>query len=211
MVVQILSLPPIRLPLGSQRGTYLPGGVTKPSLYQRPQLFRFHHLTGEEEAMIRRYHLLVCGLGFVLASATRHATIPLGLAQDPGRASPQSAAAPAAEPAEDGEDRPHASQGPEIPPSRPGAISGATDSDLQAAVRKALRNEPTLAHDNLAVSVSANTIELSGSVANGREFQTAARIARSYAGSKWLVNHIEVRQPSPPRETASPEKPQPPR
>src|SRR5260370_7966598 len=122
MVVHILSLPPIRLPLGSQRGNYLPGGVTKSSLYQRPQLFRFHHLTGEEEAMIRRYHLLVCGLGFVLAYATPHGTIPLGLAQDPGRASPQAAAAPPAEPPEDGEDPPHPPPAPTIPPPPPAPL-----------------------------------------------------------------------------------------
>src|SRR5260370_6999542 len=112
MVGSMLSLPPIRLPLGSQRGNYLPGGVTKSSLYQRPQLFRFHHLTGEEEAMIRRYHLLVCGLGFVLAYATPHGTIPLGLAQDPGPASPQAAAAPAAEPPQHRESPPHPPQAP---------------------------------------------------------------------------------------------------
>jgi osmotically-inducible protein OsmY len=58
-------------------------------------------------------------------------------------------------------------QNQEIPP-RPGAISGATDAELQAQIQKALRSEPTLSSDNLTVLVSANTIELSGSVASAR-------------------------------------------
>ena len=99
-------------------------------------------------------------------------------------------------------------QNQEIPP-RPGAISGATDAELQAQIQKALRSEPTLSSDNLTVLVSANTIELSGSVASGRARLTAMRIARSYAGSKWLVNHLQVREPAATPEAKSPDKVEP--
>lgn len=93
-------------------------------------------------------------------------------------------------------------------PARPGAISGATDAELQSAIQKALRDEPTLANETISVTIGANTVELTGSVANGREMLTAARVARSYSGSKWLVNHIQVRAPVAP--AASPQKtPQP--
>jgi hypothetical protein len=96
-------------------------------------------------------------------------------------------------------------QGQEIPP-RPGAISGATDAELQAQIQKALRSEPTLSGDEVTVLVSANTVELSGSVASGRDRLTAMRIARSYAGSKWVVNHLQVREPAATPEANSRDK-----
>ena len=156
--------------------------------------------------MIGWHHLLACALALTFSHAMLHAAISPAAQQNSGHST---AAAPAADRVEDGEDRTSNSQTAEIPP-RPGAISGATDSDLQSAIQKALHNEPTLANDKISVSVSANTIELSGSVANGREFTTAARIARSYAGSKWLVNHLQVGRPVA-EEAASPEKEKPPR
>lgn len=156
--------------------------------------------------MIRWHHLLACALAFIFSYAMVHALIPPSPQQE---SSHSATPAPAADRGEEEEDRTTNSQNAEIPP-RPGAISGATDSDLQSAIQRALRDEPTLANDKLSVSVSANTVELSGSVANGREFLTAARIARSYAGSKWLVNHIQVRRPVA-TEAASPEKEKPPR
>lgn len=156
--------------------------------------------------MIRWHHLLGCALAFTFSYTMLHAMISPAAQQDSGHSAP---AVPAADRGEDAEDRTSNNQTGEIPP-RPGAISGATDSDLQSAIQKALHNEPTLANDKISVSVSANTIELSGSVANGREFTTAARIARSYAGSKWLVNHLQVGRPAA-QEAASPEKEKPPR
>ena len=112
---------------------------------------------------------------------------------------------PGSGPAEDASGPPDVKQTQEIPP-RPGAISGATDAELQAQIQKALRSEPTLSNDNVTVLVSANTIELSGSVASGRDRLTAMRIARSYAGSKWLVNHLQVREPAATPEAKSPDK-----
>jgi len=108
-------------------------------------------------------------------------------------------------PAEDTSGPTDVKQNQEIPP-RPGAISGASDAELQTQIQKALRSEPTLSNDNLTVLVSANAIELSGSVATGRDRLTAMRIARSYAGSKWLVNHVQVREPAASPEAKSPDK-----
>jgi hypothetical protein len=158
-----------------------------------------------EEAMMRGRQLLACALVFTFGAALGEQAISAS-PQDSGHSA---APAPAADHGGEAEDRVTNGQAGEIPP-RPGAISGANDSDLQSAIQKALHNEPTLANDKISVSVSANTVELSGNVANGREFVTAARIARSYAGSKWLVNHIQVRRPAA-EEAASPEKEKPPR
>ncbi|MGH9568256.1 MAG: hypothetical protein ACRD4F_01355, partial [Candidatus Angelobacter sp.] len=41
-------------------------------------------------------------------------------------------------------------------------------------------------------SVDASTIQLSGSVGSAREKLIAARIARSYAGNKKLVNRLTI-------------------
>ncbi len=129
---------------------------------------------------------------------------PQGTSQDHGsKATPAPPTGSAS--AEDASSPTDVKQSQEIPP-RPGAISGATDAELQAQIQKALRSEPTLSSDNLTVLVSANTVELSGSVASGRNRLTAMRIARSYAGSKWLVNHLQVREPAATPEAKSPDR-----
>jgi hypothetical protein len=161
------------------------------------------------------YHRLACG--FALTFIFIHSTLPgasvLGIAQTPSQ-SPAPAASPVSEPADGADDRPPVTPSTPIRPSpevqpRPGAIGGATDSQLQLVIQKALRNEPTLAEYNLSATVSANAIELSGSVANSRELLTATRIAHSYAGSKWLVNHIQVHQPNAAPEAHASDRPEP--
>ena len=163
------------------------------------------------------YHRLVCGLAltFVFIHSTLHGASLLGIAQTPSQ-TPAPRASPVSEPADGADDRTPATPSNPIRPSpevqpRPGAVGGATDSQLQSVIQKALRNEPTLAQANLSATVSANTIELSGSVANSRELLTAIRIAHSYAGSKWLVNHIQVHQPNavPEPQAPPPDKPEP--
>ncbi|HJY86670.1 MAG TPA: BON domain-containing protein [Candidatus Acidoferrales bacterium] len=162
------------------------------------------------------HHRLACGLAFtfIFIDSTLHGAGLLGIAQTP-KQTPAPAASPASEPGDGADDRTPVTPSNPIRPSpevqpRPGAVEGATDSQLQSVIQKALRNEPTLAEDNLSATVSANTIELSGSVANSRELLTAMRIAHSYAGSKWLVNHIQVHQPKAAvPEPQAPDKPEP--
>ena len=64
--------------------------------------------------------------------------------------------------------------------------------DLQAQIQNALKNEPTLANDNINVSVTDNEIDLSGTVANGKARQTAKRIAQSYAGNRKVKEHLTL-------------------
>ena len=63
---------------------------------------------------------------------------------------------------------------------------------LQNQIQNALQNEPTLRNDNLNVSVTDSTIELSGNVQNGKEKQTASRIASSFAGNRRVKDRITL-------------------
>ena len=133
---------------------------------------------------------LVCRMALVAAMLCGH-SCPLSSPQDhSSRATPVS---PASGSPEDAGNHADVKQNPEIPP-RPGAIAGATDSELQSQIQKTLRSEPTLRSDDLIVSVSASTVEISGNVANSRDRLTAMRIAHSYAGSKQVLNHVQVRE-----------------
>ena len=92
---------------------------------------------------------------------------------------------------------------PETPDSL-GTVDAPTDSDLQAQLRNALSREPTLSHDSVNAAVSPDAIELSGSVATGREKQTATRIAQSFAINKKVVSHITINgSAAPPASNAA--------
>ncbi|HEV2963488.1 MAG TPA: BON domain-containing protein [Candidatus Angelobacter sp.] len=83
---------------------------------------------------------------------------------------------------------------PEQTPSSqqaPGATAAA-GGDIQMQIQNALQKEPTLSNDNITVSVTDDTIELNGTVASGKEKQTAKRIAQSYAGNRKVKEHLTV-------------------
>jgi len=66
------------------------------------------------------------------------------------------------------------------------------DQQLQSQIETALRNEPTLSNSSINVNVTADKIELSGSVPSGKDRQTAKRIAQSFAGNRKVVDNITV-------------------
>ena len=70
--------------------------------------------------------------------------------------------------------------------------SASAGTDIQGQVENALKNEPTLSNDSITVSVTDDTINLSGTVASGKEKQTAKRIAQSYAGNRKVKEHLTV-------------------
>jgi hypothetical protein len=74
----------------------------------------------------------------------------------------------------------------------PSGLAAVSDSDLESQIQNALSKEPTLSGDNTHVKVSADTIELDGTVATNKEKITATRIVQSYAGSKKLVNRLNI-------------------
>jgi len=63
---------------------------------------------------------------------------------------------------------------------------------LQNQIQNALQNEPTLHNDNVNLTVTDSTIELSGTVQTGKEKQTAQRIASSFAGNRRVKDRITV-------------------
>lgn len=72
---------------------------------------------------------------------------------------------------------------------------GAAVSDtatLQGQIQQALQNETTLSNDKVSVNVTDTEIELTGTVATGKDKQTAKRIAQSYAGNRKVVDHLKV-------------------
>lgn len=72
-----------------------------------------------------------------------------------------------------------------------------SESDLQAQIQNALRNEPTLSNNNVHATVSEDEIDVSGAVATAKEKLTAKRIVQSYAGNRKVKDHLTVRGHSP--------------
>jgi len=70
--------------------------------------------------------------------------------------------------------------------------TSAEGTDLQPQIQRALQSEPTLSSSSVTVTVTGDTIELSGSVPTGKEKQTAKRIAQSFAGNRKVVDRITV-------------------
>jgi osmotically-inducible protein OsmY len=86
---------------------------------------------------------------------------------------------------------PGKSQAPEGPET-PAGVAALPDSELQSQIQNALSKEPTLSGDTVNVKVSADIIDVTGSVATSREKQTATRIIQSYAGNKKVAAHLNI-------------------
>src|SRR5439155_17766469 len=65
--------------------------------------------------------------------------------------------------------------------SMPQSSASGDSATLQTTIQDKLKNEPLLSSSNVNVNVTDSAIELSGTVATGKEKQTAERIAQSYA------------------------------
>src|SRR3954470_8116601 len=70
--------------------------------------------------------------------------------------------------------------------------SGSDSASLQSTIQEKLKSEPMLSSSSVNVNVTDATIELSGTVATGKEKQTSERIAQSYAGNRKVVDRITV-------------------
>lgn len=119
--------------------------------------------------MKRSFYVVI----FVLALATAYAVSQTG-----------SPTAPAATP-------PAAPAGKAVVPGS--LVSSAAEiAELQKRINATLRNEPMLGGSNVIVHVTADSIELSGTLPAGKEKQTAKRIAQSFAGNRRVVDRIIV-------------------
>jgi hypothetical protein len=81
-------------------------------------------------------------------------------------------------------------------PSDVSAIQGVPedqgDGSLQAQIENALRNEPALSNSHVTVQVTAESINLSGTVGSSKDKQTAERIAQSFDGNRKLNNNLAI-------------------
>lgn len=114
---------------------------------------------------------------------------PTGTAQPPTQAAP-----PTNTPATGGvagAASSSATQSSPIEPSSTG-VAAVSDPDLEGQIQNALNKEPTLTGDSTHVTVTPDTIELSGNVNTSKEKLTASRIVQSYAGNKKVLNHLAI-------------------
>jgi hyperosmotically inducible periplasmic protein len=76
-----------------------------------------------------------------------------------------------------------------------GGIGMTPDVDsktLRGEIDSALKSDPSLSSSQLSVDVTDSEITLNGSVPTGKEKQTAARIAQSYAGNRRVSDKTTV-------------------
>ncbi len=70
------------------------------------------------------------------------------------------------------------------------AASGS--EQVKSDIQTAFRNEPTLTSTNVSVSVTDDSIQLSGSAPSAKDRDEAKRIAQSFAGNRKVVDNIQV-------------------
>lgn len=87
-------------------------------------------------------------------------------------------------------------------PSAPAPLTQA-EIEMQALIQSAIAKNPTLSGGNVSVAVSADGIELTGTVTSVRARLAAFRLAKSYAAGKKVVDRIAVAA-NPPQAPAEP-------
>jgi len=93
------------------------------------------------------------------------------------------------------------------PEASEAGIAAPSDPELESQIQNALNKEPTLTGDSTHVTVSAESIELSGNVSTSKEKITATRIVQSYAGNKKVMNHLTIGGKGEPRTPQQQETP----
>ena len=66
------------------------------------------------------------------------------------------------------------------------------DGLLQSQIQNALRNEPSLSNSHIVVNVTAEGIDLSGTVDSSKDRQAAERIAQSFDGNRKLTDNVMI-------------------
>ncbi len=117
----------------------------------------------------------------VLLAFTLSASV-LVLAQAPVRAGKESTTSPSAQ----------------ATPNQPGDVSAPSGPEnqnaglLQSQIQNALRNEPSLSNSHIVVNVTAEGIDLSGTVGSSKDRQAAERIAQSFDGNRKLTDNLMI-------------------
>ena len=99
-----------------------------------------------------------------------------------------------------------ATQSSPVEPSSTG-VAAVADPELEGQIQNALNKEPTLTGDSTHVTVTPDSIELSGNVNTSKEKLTASRIVQSYAGNKKVLNHLTIGGKGSPSAQQQPENP----
>jgi osmotically-inducible protein OsmY len=73
------------------------------------------------------------------------------------------------------------------------AVTPPNNTSLQLELQAAFRQDPRLDGDNIISKVTDDSIDLSGTVSNGKNKQIAKSLAESYAGNRKVVDHLTVR------------------
>jgi outer membrane biosynthesis protein TonB len=69
---------------------------------------------------------------------------------------------------------------------------GLSSAEMQQKIENALRSEPTLSGSNLTVNVTDDTINVTGTVASGKDRTTASRIVQSFGENRKVKEKINV-------------------
>jgi osmotically-inducible protein OsmY len=74
-----------------------------------------------------------------------------------------------------------------------GSDSGAISStELETKLNNSLWNDPSLSGASLSATVTATTVDVEGSVRNGKQKEDALRLAHSYASNRKVVDHVTI-------------------
>jgi osmotically-inducible protein OsmY len=65
-------------------------------------------------------------------------------------------------------------------------------TEIQRQIQDRLSNEPALANTNLTATADENSVVLTGTVNSTQQHDIAVHIARSYAGSRQIVDKIKI-------------------
>jgi len=70
-----------------------------------------------------------------------------------------------------------------------------SSAEAKGAIEEKLKSEPGLESKDILVTLTANSVKLSGSVINADDRDTAVRIARSYAGDREVQDRLTIQTP----------------
>ena len=119
--------------------------------------------------------------GHIIFLALVFSATGCAVAQTPGDSADQSKSSPAAHTV------PVNSAASENP-----QLGQQNDSALQSQIENALRNEPALNSSHVTVNVTAESIDLSGTVGSTKDKLAAERIAQSFDGNRKLNDNLMV-------------------
>lgn len=81
-----------------------------------------------------------------------------------------------------------------MPPDQNAPRQGLTNREAAHQIQQGLKSDPALRDSKIAVHVDQKSVVLAGSIQNDDQHDRALRIARSYAGSRQIVDKLKMKQ-----------------